>query len=107
MTEGYFDVVNENNEAIGQEVRRIIHNSGLRHRGMHVFLFTSDRRLLVQKRSQTRDTFPGTLDCSVSENLKIRRMISDSRGSRFAGKVGGRGHSSHSFGSIQDELWAA
>ena len=104
MTEEYFDVVNENNKAIGQEVRR---NSGLRHRGMHVFLFTSDRRLLVQKRSQTRDTFPGTLDCSVSEHLKTRRMISDSRGSRFAGKVGGRGHSSHSFGSIQDELWAA
>ena len=70
MTEEYFDVVNENNQVIGQEVRRIVHNSGLWHRGVHVFLFTPDRRLLVQKRSQTRDTFPGTLDCSVSEHLK-------------------------------------
>ena len=104
MTEEYFDVVNENNEAIRRELRR---NSGPRHPGVSGFLFPPDRRLLVEKRSQTRDTFPGTLDCSVSEHLKTRRMISDSRGSRFAGKVGGRGHSSHSFGSIQDELWAA
>jgi isopentenyl-diphosphate delta-isomerase type 1 len=70
MTEEYFDVVNEKNKVVGQEVRRIVHNSGLWHRGVHVFLFTPDRRLLVQKRSQTRDTFPGTLDCSVSEHLK-------------------------------------
>lgn len=27
MIEEYFDVVNENNEVIGQEVRRIVHNS--------------------------------------------------------------------------------
>ncbi len=67
MTEEFFDVVNENNEVIGGEVRR---NSDLWHRGVHVFLFTPDRRLLIQKRSQTRDTFPDTLDCSDSEHLK-------------------------------------
>ena len=67
MTEEYFDVVNENNEAIGGEVRR---NSGLRHPGGPGFLFPPDRRLLVEKRSQTRDTFPGMLDCSVSAHLK-------------------------------------
>ncbi len=70
MAEEYFDIVNENNEIIGQELRRIVHRTGLWHRGVHVFLFTPDRRLLIQKRSQTRDTFPGTLDCSVSEHLK-------------------------------------
>ncbi len=67
MTEEYFDVANQNNEVIGGEVRR---NTGRWHRGVHGFLFTRDRRLLVKKRSQTRDTFPGTLDCSVSEQLK-------------------------------------
>ena len=74
MIEEYFDVVNEKNEAIGQGIRR---NSGLRHRRMHVFFFTSDRRLLFQKRSQTRDTFPGTLDCSIFEHLQeVQQMTS-------------------------------
>lgn len=70
MAEEYFDIVNENNEVIGQELRQIVHRIGLWHRGVHVFLFTPDRKLLIQKRSQSRDTFPGTLDCSVSEHLK-------------------------------------
>ena len=70
MKDEFFDIVNEQNEVIGQEKRHIVHQTGLWHRGVHVFLFTPDRRLLIQKRSQTRDKFPGTLDCSVSEHLK-------------------------------------
>ena len=70
MTDECFDIVNEQNEVVGQEKRQIVHKTGLWHRGVHVFLFTADRRLLIQKRSQTRDKFPGTLDCSVSEHLK-------------------------------------
>lgn len=70
MAMEYFDIVNENNEIVGQELRRIVHQTGLWHRGVHVFLFTPAGRLLVQKRSQTQDTYPGTLDCSVSEHLK-------------------------------------
>ena len=37
---------------------------------MHLFLFDPSGRLLVQRRSQRRDKFPSTLDCSVSEHLK-------------------------------------
>ncbi len=70
MNDEYFDIVNEQNEVVGQEKRQVVHKTGLWHRGVHVFLFTPDRRLLIQKRSQTRDKFPGTLDCSVSEHLK-------------------------------------
>ena len=70
MTDEYFDIVNERNEVVRQEKRQVVHKTGLWHRGVHVFLFTPDRRLLIQKRSQTRDKFPGTLDCSISEHLK-------------------------------------
>ena len=71
MTEEYLDVVNEDNKVIGQEKRRIVHQSGLWHRGVHVFLFTPERRLLVQRRSRAQDTFPNALDCSVSEHLRV------------------------------------
>ena len=77
MAEEFFDIVNDVNEVIGQEARRIVHKTGLWHRGVHVFLFTPDGRLLVQKRSQNRDTFPGRLDCSVSEHLKVGESYFD------------------------------
>jgi len=77
MPEEYFDIVNENNKIIGQELRRVVHKTGLWHRGVHVFLFTPDHKLLVQKRSQNTDTFPGKLDCSVSEHLKVGESYFD------------------------------
>ncbi len=71
MTEELLEVVNENNHVIGQAERATVHRSGQWHRGVHVFLFTPDRELLVQRRSRAQDTFPGALDCSVSEHLKV------------------------------------
>jgi isopentenyldiphosphate isomerase len=71
MTDELLDIVNEDNHVIGQEKREIVHRSGQWHRGVHLFLFTPDRRLLVQRRSHAQDTFPGALDCSVSEHLKV------------------------------------
>jgi len=77
MTEEYLDVVDENNQVIGQEKRHVIHTSGLWHRGVHVFLFTPDRRLLVQRRSRAQDTYPNALDCSVSEHLQVGESYLD------------------------------
>lgn len=71
MPEETLDVVDEHNRVIGQERRQIVHASGLWHRGVHVFLFTPDHRLLVQRRSHAQDTYPGALDCSVSEHLRV------------------------------------
>jgi isopentenyldiphosphate isomerase len=71
MTDELLDVVNEENRVIGQEKRGIVHSSGWWHRGVHVFLFSPDRKLLVQRRSQVQDTHPGALDCSVSEHLQV------------------------------------
>ena len=77
MAEEYFDIVNQENEVIGKETRRLVHQTGLWHRGVHVFLFTPDGRLLIQKRSATQDTYPGSLDCSVSEHLKVGESFFD------------------------------
>jgi isopentenyldiphosphate isomerase len=70
MADEYFDVVNEDNVVVRQELRSIVHRTGLWHRGMNIFLFTRDGKLLVQKRSRDKDTFPSALDCSVSEHVK-------------------------------------
>ncbi|MBI5035010.1 MAG: NUDIX domain-containing protein [Chloroflexi bacterium] len=70
MADEYFDVVNEDNIVVRQELRSVVHRTGLWHRGMNIFLFTPDGKLIVQKRSQDKDTFPSALDCSVSEHVK-------------------------------------
>ena len=64
------DIVNDEDIIIGQEMRSTVHQLGLQHRGAHVFLFTRDEKMLVQKRSADRASSPSMLDCSVSEHVK-------------------------------------
>jgi isopentenyl-diphosphate delta-isomerase len=64
------DIVNDEDIITSQQMRSIAHQLGLQHRGVHVFLFTSDRKMLVQKRSADRTASPSALDCSVSEHVK-------------------------------------
>jgi isopentenyldiphosphate isomerase len=68
--EEFLDIVAENNQVIGQEKRSVVHQSGLWHRGVHIFLFTPEHNLVIQQRSKRRKQSPGALDCSVSEHLK-------------------------------------
>jgi isopentenyldiphosphate isomerase len=70
MADELLDVVSDDDLIIGTELRSIVHQNGLQHRGVHVFLVTPDAQLLVQLRSRHKEVFPLALDCSVSEHLK-------------------------------------
>jgi isopentenyl-diphosphate delta-isomerase type 1 len=70
MLEEFLDIVAENNQVIGQEKRSVVHQSGIWHRGVHVFLFTPEHKLVIQQRSKHRKQSPSALDCSVSEHLQ-------------------------------------
>ncbi len=64
-----FDVVDEHDEVLGQLTRREVHAAGLRHRAVHVFVFSSDGRLFLQKRSMAKDSSPGLWDASCSGHV--------------------------------------
>jgi isopentenyl-diphosphate Delta-isomerase len=70
MADEILDVVSDDDTVIGMELRSIVHQNGLQHRGVHVFLVTPEAKLLVQLRSRHKEEFPLALDCSVSEHLK-------------------------------------
>ena len=70
MPDELLDIVNDEDLVTGQEMRSAVHQLGLQHRGVHVFLFTPDGKMLVQKRSADRTASPSALDCSVSEHVK-------------------------------------
>ena len=71
------DIVNDEDIITGQQMRSIAHQLGLQHRGVHVFLFTPDNKMLVQKRSADRAASPSMLDCSVSEHVKAGESYLD------------------------------
>jgi isopentenyldiphosphate isomerase len=70
MPDELLDIVNDEDVVIGQKMRSTVHQLGLQHRGVHVFVFTVDGKLLIQKRSADRTSAPSLLDCSVSEHVK-------------------------------------
>lgn len=69
MSEEIFDIVNERDEVIGRRPRREVHRDGHRHRAVHVLVIGPDGRVFLQKRSMTKDTFPGAWDSSASGHL--------------------------------------
>ena len=65
-----FDVVDADDRVIGRATRWQVHARGLRHRAVHILIFDPTGCLFVQKRSATKDTFPGCYDSSASGHLK-------------------------------------
>lgn len=68
-TEEIFDVVDENDNVIGQASRQEVHARRLLHRAVHVFLFNSRGELLLQMRSANKDEHPLTYTSSCSGHL--------------------------------------
>lgn len=58
--------VDEDDKVLGSVERRRAHQEGLLHRSGMVFLRRSDGRVLIQHRSDSKETFPGCLDASVA-----------------------------------------
>ena len=63
------DIVNDRDRVIGQAPRAEAHARGLKHRAIHVLVFDVHGNLFVQKRADTKDTFPERYDSSASGHL--------------------------------------
>jgi len=69
MSEEFFEIVNERDEVVGEAPRLEVHRRGLRHRAVHVLVFNGEGQLFLQRRSLTKDCFPGVWDSSASGHL--------------------------------------
>ncbi len=68
--EEVYDVVNENDEVIGRATRKEVHSDPkLIHRAAGVYIFNKKKHLLMQKRSATKDMFPGYWVFSVGGHV--------------------------------------
>jgi isopentenyldiphosphate isomerase len=65
------NVVNENDEIIGEEDRRLIHEKGLLHREVHVWFYTPQGEVIFQHRAKDKDAYPDRLDATVGGHVDI------------------------------------
>ena len=70
MKDEIFEVFNPENQRVGEAPRQIVHASGLYHRSVHVFIFNSAGKVLIQQRVPSKDICPGAWDVSVAEHAK-------------------------------------
>jgi 16S rRNA (adenine1518-N6/adenine1519-N6)-dimethyltransferase len=64
-----FQVVDENDHAIGDAPRGEVHGNNLRHRAVHVFIFNRQGELFLQKRSAWKDRHPLLWDSSAAGHV--------------------------------------
>lgn len=64
-----FDVVDEDDQVVGQASRAEVHAKGLLHRAVHIFVVNGRGELLLQQRSRLKDVHPGVWDSSVAGHL--------------------------------------
>jgi len=63
-------LVDENDNEIGRGTRENCHTGkGKMHRALVVFLFNKRKMLLIQQRSQKKQLWPGTWDCTVATHV--------------------------------------
>jgi isopentenyldiphosphate isomerase len=65
------NIVNDNDEIIGEETRDKIHRDGLLHREIHVYFITPNKEIIFQHRVKNKDTYPDLLDATVSGHVEI------------------------------------
>jgi len=70
MDDEILEIVDKDGKVIGRASRAELHrNPGLLHRVVHVLVFDPSGRLLLQRRSMTKDTAPGKWDTSVGGHV--------------------------------------
>lgn len=78
MIDEWFDIVDENGHALDRATRARCHDgSKLLHPVVHVHVFSSPGKLLLQKRKLTKDIQPGKWDTSVGGHIQVGELLED------------------------------
>jgi 16S rRNA (adenine1518-N6/adenine1519-N6)-dimethyltransferase len=88
MSEEIFDVVDADDRLIGQAPRSDVHARGLLHRAVHIFVFDSAGRLLIQRRSSAKDEFPLCYTSSASGHVSAGETYDETAPRELAEELG-------------------
>jgi isopentenyl-diphosphate delta-isomerase type 1 len=71
------EVVDAEDKPIAAAARSEIHQKGLLHRAVHVFVFNSAGEIYLQRRSASKDRFPDLLDSSAAGHVNPGEPYAD------------------------------
>lgn len=83
-----FETFDVSGEPAGLVERSAVHAQGLWHRAAHVWLFTSDGRLHIQRRAAHKDVCADLWDFSVGEHLRPGESYADGAQRGLAEELG-------------------
>ena len=76
MKEEFLEVYSSEGTKTGQKKSKSeIHRTGLFHSTVHVWIFTEEGNILIQKRSKKKELNPGVWDVSVAGHIKFNENI--------------------------------
>jgi isopentenyldiphosphate isomerase len=112
MPEELVDVVDEHDHVVATVTRSRIRTEHLLHRVASVLVFRPDGRLLVHRRTETKDVFPGAFDCFVSGVAMAGESYEQARDRELAEEMGIEGAGAeelfrHRYEGPDDRSWSA
>ncbi|MGY5354543.1 NUDIX hydrolase [Wenyingzhuangia sp. IMCC45467] len=64
------DIVNLQGQPTGNAcLKSFAHQNGILHASVHIWFYTTDDKILIQKRKENKDTFPNLWDVSVAGHI--------------------------------------
>ena len=81
-------LVDEQNNVTGTAPRARVRAERLRHRATYIFVFAHDGRLYLQRRTDTKDMFPGCWDAAAGGVLVVGESYEESARREAAEELG-------------------
>ncbi|WP_405206049.1 NUDIX domain-containing protein [Aquimarina sp. LLG6339-5] len=79
MADELIDILDKNGESTGEvRLKSEAHQLGLYHASVHIWLYTLDKKILVQRRAKNKDTYPNLWDVSVAGHIGAGEFKEDS-----------------------------
>lgn len=91
MADEYLDLVDEENKLTGKnELRSVVHSTGLWHRTVHIYLFrkVTSTEFLVHLRAKNKDLHPNCWDTRFGGHIKSGGSIEDGIKNELMEEVG-------------------
>ncbi|HDJ1439582.1 Uncharacterized Nudix hydrolase yfcD [Serratia rubidaea] len=108
----WVDIVNEQNEVIAQSSRQQMRAERLRHRATYIVVHDGMGKILVQRRTDTKDIYPGRLDATAGGVVQSGENVLDSARREAEEELGIAGvpfaeHGQFYFEEEQCRVWGA
>lgn len=79
MTDELIDILDKTGEFTGEvKLKSEAHRLGLYHASVHIWFFTDQEEIVLQKRADDKDTYPGLWDISVAGHISAGETPEDS-----------------------------